>query len=462
MDFVDRKTELKRYFPAPFYRLKPGQGLSILLEITGDKLNTLTTQSGNARQQFLLASAVGKYLDVHGVNVDVYRPRGFNMPDNVYRELIKIVTNSSKNIEAVFDRILILFFGANAIQNGIAAVSSVKPNQIILEIQEQALIIASSRDLYGTHYLHNTDQAYDGESYDPWGPYTLTSTLLQGSMGFTLTSVPIGMPTEGHIAFAGLLGPTEVKRYTRSGLNVTFDSETLVEHSAGERIEGPKFPDDYPSGYIYDSEYRSDLVGSYLANAITLNLGVFPENIPQVGTVFIGSPTAFNFEAKGYTKSSPTSNVLNLKGGLGFAHSSGDSVIVPNMPRKFKTTLNQTILAGQSFSEITVANAADFGLSRGAIRLAQSFGNEEIVPFISRKISDNTKLLIDPNYTFVYDHAPGEKVQLMSRKTRVSTDGLNWPFYLNDTDALREQFFNMLKRLKAQGVRMVFEIIENG
>ena len=98
-------------------------------------------------------------------------------------------------------------------------------------------------------------------------------------------------------------------------------------------------------------------------------------------------------------------------------------------------------------------------MERGAIRLNQSFENEEIVPFITRKISDNTKLEIDPDYDFVFDHDPGEKVQLMARKTRPSTDGLNYPFYLNDTDALRQQFFNILQRLKATGVKMVFEII---
>lgn len=460
-DFIDKPNELKRYFPKPFYNLKEGQGLSVLLEVEGSELNTLAVQSKNAREQFLLATAFGIYLDEHGTNVDVFRPRGFNMPDNVYRELIKIVTNSSKNIERVFERILVLFFGENAVEDGVAAVSSVRPKEIIVEIQEQALIIASSRDLFGTHYLHyNSSNAFDGVVGGAEWSGTLPVNVSKGDTVLNLPIVPAGMPLEGTLHFGGLNSPIESSRYTRVGNIVTFVSTVDNDHSAGTVIEGPVNPDDYPSGYIYDEEIRTDLVGSFLPGATAINIGVFPEKFPLEGTVYIGNPTSGNFEAKGFSRATINDTAWTLKGPLAFPHSSGDAIVLPNMPRKFKTTLQQVVNQGNQFAELTVANGADFGLQRGAIKLAQSFGNEEIVPFISRKISDNTKLLIDPDYTFLFDHAVGEKVQLMARKTRPSVDGLNYPFYLNDTDALRAQFFNLLRRLKATSVRMVFEIIE--
>jgi len=227
----------------------------------------------------------------------------------------------------------------------------------------------------------------------------------------------------------------------------------------GATFQGAKFPEDYPSGYIYDAEVRSDLVGTYVGGETSITIGVFPEKFPLVGTIYVGNPTASNFEAKGFSRGSLTSTTFTLKGPLNFAHASGDPVLIPTIPRSINTTLNQSITAGNTYSELTVVNGADFPLERGAIRLAQSFGNVELVPFTSRKISDNTKLLIDPNYTFVFDHSSSEKVQLMARKTSPSTDGLNWPFYLNDTDSLRAQFFNLLKRLKATGMKMVFEIV---
>lgn len=457
--YVDKIEELRRYFPKPFYNLKEGQGLSILLEIQGEKMNDLMVQMKNAREQYLLATALGRYLDIHGVNRDVFRPRGYKMPDSTYRELIKIVTNSPKQIERIFERILYLYFGPTAIDDGLCDIYSYRPNEIVLQIQEQALIVASKRDLYGTTYIHRSEQAYDGESTDLWNG-TLPVNLPVGSTGFNLTSVPAGMPTEGFIHFGSSTAPAEVKGYSRSGLVVTFLSKTKIAHLAGDAINGPSFPDDYPSGYVYDAEIRTDLVGSYLPGATVIQIGAFkPERLPLDGTIYIGRPSNSNFEAKGFTRASLASTTLNLKGGLNFAHSSGDDIIPPNFHRSVRTTLDQSITAGASFPELTVVNGADFPLERGAIKLNLSFGNEEIVPFTARKLSDNTKLIIDPGYTFRFDHVVGEKVQLMARKTAPSNDGLNWPFYLNDTDALRAQFFNLMRRLKATGVKIVFEII---
>lgn len=459
MGFVDKKQELRRYFPEPFYKLKDGQGLSILLDIYGEDLNEAAQEVLNARSQFLLATAEEKYLDNHGVNLDVFRPRGFNMPDNVYRQLISIVSNSPKNIERIFERILALYFGPNAITNGIADIYSIRQNEIIVQIQAQALIIASSRDLYGTYYIHEGDNAFDGESIDLWNG-SLPQALSKGDTQMTFTTVPAGMPVYGTIHIASSLAPSEVIRFDRVGNVVTFRSPVNNDWSNGTPISGPQFPDDYPSGYIYDSENRSDLNGTYTAGATTINIGVFPQKFPLEGVVYIGNPQASNFEAKGFTRSNINSTTWQLKGPLAFTHASGDSIITPNIPRNIKTTLNMNITAGSSHSELTVANAADFPLQRGAIRLAQSFGNEELVPFISRKISDNTKLIIDPNYTFQFDHNGGEKVQMMSRKTSPDVTGLQWPLYLNDTDALRGQFFNLLRRLKATGIKMVFEITD--
>lgn len=455
-DFVDKITELRRYFPKPFYNLKPGQGLSIAIEAVGGQLNDLASQQKNARDQFLLARAGGIYLEAIGNDLDVFKPAGYNMSDDTYRQLIEIISNSPKNIEYIFERILALYFGPHAIDMGICDVYSYQPNQMIVQIQSNALIIASNRNLYGTTYLHRGDT-----SSNPAGVWngTLSSPLPLGSTSVTLSPLPAGVPVSGIITFGPATAPDESKGFDRSGSVLTFYSPTLHDHPSGQVINGPIDSDDFHSGYIYDSELRSDLVGSYAAGASTVTIGAFPQNIPVVGTVYIGTPGNFNYEAKGYTKPSLLSTTLNLKGTLAFPHSSGDPIIVPNMPRSVNTTLNQTITAGSSYAEVSVVNGADFPLQRQAIRFAQSFGNEEIVPLISRKLSDNTKLQIDPGYTFVYDHSVGEKVQLMAMKTTPSTDGLNWPFYLNDTDSLRAQFFNMLRRLKATGVKIVFDIV---
>lgn len=455
-DFIDKKAALRRYFPKPFYKLKPGQGLSIVLEAIGGELNDAATQVALARLQFLLATATGEWLKIHGVNADVLRPRGYKMPDQKYRELIKIVTNSSKNIEYIFERIFKLYFGDDVFENGIADIYSYRANEIIVQIQDNALIVASSRDLYGTHYLHGTHDPYDGESTDLWTG-ALGSDLPAGSTALTLASVPVGMPTNGIISL-GNQGDAvfETKLFDRTGNVVTFYSKTQRDHLAGDHIEGPQWPDDYPSGYLYDGRRDGLLASTYTPGASAIQVTGAYDDLPLVGTAYIGDPDDSNFEAKGFTRVGDT---LTLKGTLGFGHGPGEAVVIPAINRKIRTTLAQSITAGQSFSELTVVNSADFGIRRAAIKLALSYGNEEIVPLVSRKLGDNTKLLVDPGYTFRFDHASGEQVQLMAVQLEPRKDGTNWAFFIDDTDSLRDQFFSLLRRLKATGIKMVFDII---
>jgi hypothetical protein len=454
-DFVTKTEELKRYFPSPFYQLKPGKGLSIVLEAMGEVFDQATVDLQEYRKQFLLATATAQYLQVHGVNVDIFRPSGYNMSDNKYRELIKIVTNTSKNVEFIFERLIELFFGAGAISSGLVDCYSYRRNEIIIEIQRNALIIASNRNLYGTTYLHRTHTgAFDGFGALTWAT-TLAAPVSSGAMSVTLTSI-VNVPTSGIIELGG--GPTpEIKGFERIGPVLTFYSPVQNSYASGTSVQGPQVPDDYPSGYLYYPQQASEILGSFAAGVSSLTLNATYENLPSSGILYIGTPLSATFETKAYTRST---NTLTLEGMTMYPHSSGEPVSVPNMVRKIQTTLNQSITIGQSFSEITVVNSADFPLnSQQALRINVSNTNVEDTPFWSRKVGDNTKILIDPSYVFKQNHSPGEKVQLMAIKTTPNKDGTDWAFFLNDTDALRLQFFNILRRVKATGVKIVFSII---
>ena len=459
MSFVSRKSQLRRYYPKPFYNVSDGTNLAILLDIFGDKLDSTADEVKNMRDQFLLARAFQKYLNVHGVNVDVFRPRGYNMTDPVYRDLIRIVTNSKKNIERIFELIIKLFFGDNALSDRLVNVYSVTPNEMIVRLKENALIIAANRGLLGTTFLHrDPSNAFDGESLDLFTG-TLPITLAIGSTTFDILTLPTGMPLEGTLQLNDPANEAlfEVKRFTRVGTQITFVSPTSKEHVSGVPLQGAKFPDDYPSGYVYDAQTLSDLVGSFLPGTTSITIGTNASAFPLEGTVYIGQPTSINFESLGYTRSGST---LTLKGDLDFSHASGDPVVLPNLQRKFNTPLSIPITAGTNPGTLIVVNGADFPLQRAAVKLNWSFKNEEIVPFISRRLGDNTILDIDPDYTFINDHAAGEKVTLMSRQTAVERFGLQYPFYLDDTEALKKQFFILMQRLKVSGVRIKFETIQ--
>ena len=456
VDFIDKKQELRRYFPKSFYRFGLGdKGLGGILDTFGEQLNTLQTQIGNARSQLLLATASGEYLEQHGIDRDVYRPNGFNMSDEIYRNMIKIVSNSPKNIEHVFERLLTLFFGPNALSDNKADVYSYRKGELVIEIQANALIVASSRNLLGTTYLHRDPTGhYDGAGTLSWSS-VLAGPLNTGDVSFTLASVPAGCPVAGFVEIGSV-----AKQYIRSGAVFNFRSPILSSFSGGTPIKGPQAPDDYPSGYMFDRNRRADIFGNVLSGASGFTLGTIPNyGFPSSGVIHIGEPGSATFETKGFTRSG---TALSLLGVTQFGHASGEQISIPIMPRSIKTTLNQSIVSGSSWPEITVANAADFQEQniQGVVLLARSYANSELVPFRGRKTADNSKIVIDPSYVFANNHASGETVHLMALQTLPAVNGIDYPFYLNDTDKLRGQFFSTLSRCKVTGFKMKVEIID--
>lgn len=459
-DFQDKKAELYRYFPSPFYKLKSGQGIGILLDAFGDQLEYAAIQMGNYRNQYILATSQGVYLNVQGFNRDVYRPAGFRMTDDTYRELIRIITNSSKNIELIFERIIALFFGENAQAENIATAYAVRPNLIYVEIKEEALIIASSRDLYGTTYLHySPTNGYNGINVAWTG--VLSGTLAQGATVVPMV-IPPGMPNYGNISFGNVAvsqSGVETKKYEIISGVVTLLTPISRSYSVGQLVMGPETPDNYPSAYMYDRDRRTDLVGSVIAGATTLQIGINLDRFPLEGVCYIGDPSAPEFEAKAFSRPSLVSTTLTLEGGTAFAHPSGDPIQIPNFIRNIKTTLNQNITAGQSFSTLDVINSADFPLERQAVFLNYSYDNQETVPFITRVEADNTKMQIDPDYVFKEDHSIGEVIHLCARKTVPAVDGTDFAFFLNDTAGLRNRFFDIIERIKATGMKLNIQII---
>lgn len=456
---IDKKAALRRYFPTPFYKLAPvgGVGLEVLLDAFGDQLNTAADETANARAQFLLATAEGIYLQVHGVNVDILRPRGFNMTDDRFRQLVEIVTNSPKNVEQIFERLIALFFGPTAISTGLIDVYSYRNHEIICDVNHNALIIASTRMLLGTTFLHRDPaNPYTGAPQASWAS-TLAAPVGPTDMTATLTSTT-GVPTSGIGEFGS---QPLIKGFERSGSVLTFAGPMGEAFAAGAAVTGPETPDNYPNGYVYNRELQVDLTQTITTGATQVNVGAVPELFPSEGVVYLGDPTGSAFEAKGYTLVLGTPNVLMFDGAVAFNHIAGEEATVPSLLRMIKTTLNQSVTAGTSLGppgELTVVNSADFPLVPQAIRLDNGGNVPEIVPFLSRKVGDNTKVLIDPNYVFINSHVAGERVNLMARQTAPRISGFDYAFFLNDTDSLRNAFFNILRRVKVTGCKLVFVV----
>lgn len=458
---VDEKAALRRYFPPPFYQLRDGKGLAILLDAIGGELNTAAAEMGNMRAQFLLSTASGQWLQIHGVNVDIVRPSGFNMTDDRFRQLIEIITNSPKNVDLIFRRLIALFFGPTAQATGLVDAYSYRNHEIILEIDRNALIIASSRTLLGTAFLHKSPtNPYTGNPQQIWTG-TLIADAPAGSTSATFTTLPLGIPSYG-VAELGS-SPSdplyEQKLFVLSGSTMEFLSPTVQDHPASSNVQGPRTPDDYPNCYVYRPELAMSTIQTISAGASSVQVGAVPENLPTTGVVYLGDPTGTTFEAKGYTFSVILGvNTLTFQGTTAFPHVAGETAVLPDITRMIKTTLNQTISSGTNLGpsgEMVVANSADFPTQRAAIIIDNGGNHPEIVPFTSRKVGDNTKIIVDPSYTFSSSHSIGDRVNLMSRQTAPRTTGFDYAFFLNDTDALKNTFVNILRRVKVVGVKLV-------
>jgi hypothetical protein len=456
-DFSDVKTELKRYFPAPAFNTQDGTNLGLILDIFGDQLNISAEDIQNAKLQFQLSSAVRVHLEVWGANLDVFKPRGSKMTDPIYRKLIKTVANGKKNIEYCFERLLKIFFGDRVFERGYADVYMYRPHEVVVRISKTAMIIASSRDLYGSSYIHRTvDVPYTGQKWTPWEG-TILNYVPRESSTLLMSSVPVGCPDSG-IMEVGDPSDTEyeIKGFTRVGNLVTFQSPTFYAFNAGKPLTGPLKCDDYPSGYLYDVRKDSTVLGSYSAGVTSIELSYLSEFFPTTGIVVIGDTLTTEYDVKAYTLSG---NIMLLAGVTQYAHSSGEPVFVPIIHRNIKTKLDATISAGSSAASIDVFNGADFDPVNCVVKLNFSRDNEEMIPCRGRALGNNSILMIDPDYVFKFDHAIDEPVNLMSMKPTVTKTGEDWPFYLVDSDSLRDQFLSVLKRVKVTGFKLKIDFV---
>lgn len=453
-DYVDRKEELRRYFPAPNYTLTDGEGLALLLDIIGEFLNELDENVRNGKAQFMLSSALGIYLERHGRNRDLYKPVGARMKDPAFRQLVEIVANTPKNTEYIFERVLGVFFGVKALERGYCDVYSIRRNEIIVRIAKTALIVAISRDLLGTTYLHTSEEPYIGNVKDLFtgkilGDYPAATTVM------VMDGIPAGMPLLGMIELGDpSTNVYEIKGYTRSANILTFFSPTYYVHDNLSPFQGPKYPNDYTSAYIFKNSTLSTNVGLIMPGDTDMTVIADAIKFGASGLVYIGEPGSDTFEAKAYTRSGTT---FTFEGVANFVHQSGELVAIPAMYRKEKTLLNANITVGSSLSTLPVVNAADFPVTMAAIALNRGFDNEEIIPFGGRVIGDNTIMQVDSGYVFKQAHSIGETIHLMAVQTYVGSTGENFPFYVADSDNLKNQFLSILSRLKVAGYRLKIE-----
>jgi hypothetical protein len=103
----------------------------------------------DAKEQIFVKTARLEYLDSLGSNVGVFRPTAFNLSDEMFRELIPLLSFYPKQVVPTMKKVLDIFFGED---NPRVFIHEINPNEIKIRIP--STVPALRRDLRGSHHFH--------------------------------------------------------------------------------------------------------------------------------------------------------------------------------------------------------------------------------------------------------------------------------------------------------------------
>lgn len=124
------------------------------------------------------------------------------------------------------------------------------------------------------------------------------------------------------------------------------------------------------------------------------------------------------------------------------------------------STLLEQELDGTQPRVFQVQDSSNFPNQPGYLIFGYGTQNQEgPVPYLSAP--SGTTLLINPTYTLKNTFQAGTRVSLIAANTApvISSDGLDYPFYLTDVVAGRTYAENLIKSVAATGITIVFTIL---
>jgi hypothetical protein len=146
-------NKMTRYLPS-LYKPEANPFIRGLLTSWAGEDDLIVQAVVDAKEQLFVATAQLGFLDALGSNVGVFRPTDFNLPDELFRQLIPALSFAPKQVIPTIKRVLDVFFGVG---NPRVLIHEIRENRI--EIQIPSTVTALRRNLKGSHHFHN----YSGE-----------------------------------------------------------------------------------------------------------------------------------------------------------------------------------------------------------------------------------------------------------------------------------------------------------
>jgi len=237
-------------FPAPVYTKDEESELHKFLKAIADVDAEHHQEMINAREQKFTKYASGKWLEVRGANFNRQRPKGFNMSDDTYRELIKLMSFHPMQTYPIFEKLADLFFGPDSIIRDMIKIFSVDPALIEIAIKKYALVVAARRGLIGATYLHGDhdlaiNDYYSGYVYPRKKVTTLSPpAIVPGETLLDISANQEDFPETGEVICIGEKDSAEweSRYYTgRVGDILTLSRPTSIGHAPGTKIFIPVY-----------------------------------------------------------------------------------------------------------------------------------------------------------------------------------------------------------------------------
>jgi len=149
---MSKLSKMTRFVPG-LYRPNTNPNIKGLLYAWSSEDDLIVQAAQNAKEQIFTKLARLQFLDALGSNVGVFRPTEFNLTDDLYRQLIPVLSFRPKQVLTTIKRVLDIFFGVG---NPIVKVNEINANEIIIHIPSS--VPSLRRDLRGSLHLH----AYQG------------------------------------------------------------------------------------------------------------------------------------------------------------------------------------------------------------------------------------------------------------------------------------------------------------
>lgn len=417
-------SKLDRFIKFMPPELKPqfNPVLRALLEAWAGSDEEIMQQLENTKAQLFVKTAEGVFLDRLAANVGVDRPFELGLLDSDFRNLIPNLSLKQKQVTKSFYDTMDIFWGPSF---------------------SRANVVSTAFEPFTVSQGDSFELSVDGGS-------TQKITVIPGDIKFPAAATVVEMQRILS-RFEGITVEENIDASTGNKLlsirTNTPGPRGSIEFISGFGVLG------ITEGFKFRVTNLSQRTVLYQVNAGEVLIEL-PAIVPTLRRTMKGS---HHFHADSTIEPAvPPSNIV-WQGAFVYSKD-----IDPFVATSIKTTLQDPILKGDVLNEITVTDSSSFPTASGS--LIFDFGKEtQEFPVNYITVPNANTILIDPGYTFQFDHEVGAEINFLKQnqinpyKPRI--DGSDLAVYLTSPANARLVVQEILRSLTAAGITVKFLIL---